>query len=182
MPVVLARAVVLAWAVGLAQTGAMSEGRPATFVFRDVWRAEAAPERLFAALAAVDDYPGWWPQVRAVERLGPDRGRAVIRSRLPVTLRLVLTREVEDPASGVLRVGIAGDLVGFAEFTVVPDRLPGRGADDATGARADYRQEVEVASRALRLGTQLAPALLRSNHDHMMRGGERGVRELLTRR
>lgn len=141
------------------------------FAFDATWRVAAPPGDLFAALAAVEDYPRWWPQVVGVQRLSDEHGIATIRSRLPVSLRLVLSRAVQDEARGVLRVDIAGDLVGFAAFTVVPE--------DGGGARADYRQEVRVAARHLRLGALLAPRLLRANHEHMMRAGETGLQRLL---
>lgn len=146
---------------------------PACFAFDAVWRLPEPADVVFAALADVDAYPVWWPQVRAVERAAEDRGVAHVRSLLPVGLRLEMTRLVEDVRSGRLRVGIEGDLVGFAEFTVRDE--------GGSASRAVYRQEVAVGSRPLQVGARVAPFALRANHEHMMRAGERGLRRHLAR-
>lgn len=143
------------------------------FVFTDRWVVDASPSLVFVALADVDGYPRWWPEVRQVQRVDDSRGIATIRSVLPVSLRLEMAREVEDAGTGELRVRISGDLVGFAEFTVTAE---------GGGTRADYHQEVHVAAAHLRLGARLAPVVLRANHERMMRGGEAGLRRLLSRR
>ncbi len=135
------------------------------FVFDHVWRVPAPPQQVFAALADVDAYPRWWPEIRSVERVDDERGRAEVRSMLPYTLHLELTREVDDERAGLLRVGIAGDLEGWASFLVEGDRT--------TAAR--YRQEVVVGARYLRRAAPLADPLLRLNHRWMMRSGERGL-------
>ena len=56
----------------------------ARFRFRSRWVVAAPQATLFAALADVDGYAAWWPQVRRVRRVGPDFGAAVIRSAPPV--------------------------------------------------------------------------------------------------
>jgi hypothetical protein len=90
-----------------------------------------------------------------------------VRSVLPYTLHLVLTREVEDAATRTLRVGIGGDLDGWASF----DLAVGAG----TGTVARYRQEVTVTARHLGRAAPVVEPLLRFNHDWMMRSGERGL-------
>lgn len=144
------------------------EGGAVIFRFDHRWRLDAAPDAVFAALADVDRYVEWWPQVRRSRRLDERSGVTVIRSVLPVPLRLVLTRRVEDTATGVLEVELAGDLVGWSRFTV-----------DADGAR--YEQECVLGRPWLdRLAARPgAAALLRANHAWMMRCGERGLRRRL---
>lgn len=145
----------------------------APFVFEHRWILPAQPEEVVRVLADIEHYPRWWPQVRAVERVDADTGRARIRSLLPLTLHVVLTREIEDREGGVLRVGLSGDLIGRARWVVGPD---------AGGAVAVFEQEARVAARLERAAT-LAPVVLRANHAWMMRQGRRGLaRELTPRR
>ncbi|WP_338537568.1 SRPBCC family protein [Janibacter terrae] len=143
------------------------------FVFRHVWELPGPPGDVVEALADVEHYSRWWPQVRSVEPLGDGSGRAVIRSLLPLTLHLLLLRETEDREGGRLRVRLDGDLVGWARWSV--DTAPG-------GSRALFEQDVRVAARWSRAAT-LAPAVLRANHAWMMRQGRAGLaRELSPRR
>ncbi|WP_435200316.1 SRPBCC family protein [Janibacter sp. GS2] len=147
------------------------------FVFRHVWPVPAPVGVVTAALADIEHYPRWWPQVRSVARIDDVSGRGRIRSLLPVTLDLVLTREIEDREGGRLRVALGGDLLGWAGWSVVPDP-----AGTATGSIATFEQEVRVAARLDRAAT-LAPFVLRANHAWMMRQGRRGLaRELTPRR
>ena len=144
-----------------------------TFTFHHQWSFAAPREAVLAALADIDGYPAWWPQVRSVGRLDERSGRARIRSALPLTLHLVLTREIEDREGGHLRVRLDGDLEGWAEWTI---------AGDPQGAcRATFDQDVRVAARWSRAAT-LAPAVLRANHAWMMRQGRRGLARSLSRR
>ncbi len=131
---------------------------------------------MFAVLAAADAYADWWPQIRAVTRLGPDDGEVHVRSLLPWTLRLRLHRAVTDAAAGRLAVRLAGDLTGWASWEVRPE---------GPGSVAAYRQEVDLAApglaRVLRSPAvaRLARPVLVANHDWMMRSGERGLRRRL---
>ncbi len=145
---------------------------PAPFTFTDTWYVPADVDAVVAALADIERYPEWWPQVRSVTRLDERSGRGVVRSLLPLVLHLVLTREVEDHAAGHLRVAISGDLRGHAEWRVVAV---------AKGAEARFEQSVRVATRLERMAT-LVPWLLRANHAWMMRQGRRGLARWLTPR
>ena len=66
-------------------------------------------------------------------RIDDERGVAVVRSVLPYTLHLVLTREVDDGVAGRLRVGIDGDLEGWASFA--RRGRPGHGGVLSAGGR-----------------------------------------------
>ncbi len=137
-----------------------------TFTFEDSWEIAVEPGLVFEALARLEEYPAWWPEVRSVSRIDDDSGRVRIRSTLPYTLTLVLTREVEDRHEGLLRVGIAGDLVGWAAYRV--SATPG-------GARADYRQVTSVQVRWMRPLVPVVRPLLEANHAAMMRSGRDGL-------
>ena len=94
-----------------------------------------------------------------------------IRSLLPYTLELVLVRDIQDEDQKILRVSVDGDLRGWCAW-----QLSAEGA----GTRARFSQEVEVTVPVLqRMPFALRP-LLRGNHAHMMRSGERGLRTLLS--
>ena len=151
------------------------------FRFRHVWHVPADIATTFAALADVDRYPLWWPQVRGVRRVDADTGHAYVRSMLPYTLDLLLTREIEDPAAGVLRVRLGGDLEGWSEFRLSTDAdtgaatSPDPGGEGAAATIADYRQEATVTTAGLQHFVPLAAPLLTLNHSWMMRSGERGL-------
>jgi hypothetical protein len=125
---------------------------------------------VYAVCAAVEDYPTWWREVRSVVRVSEDVGDARVRSLLPITLRLRLVREVDDPATGRLRVGLSGDLTGWAEFLLTP----GGG-----GTEVVFRQEVEVTVPVLRRVAPVLAPLLRANHSWMMRSCRHGMQRLL---
>ena len=144
------------------------------FHFRHTWVVPADTAATFAVLADVDTYPRWWPQVRRVRRIDADSGHAYVRSLLPYTLDLVLTRDVEDADAGVLRVRIDGDLEGWSEFRLEPGG-DGAPADPHGVTLARYTQEVLVTARGLEHLTPVAAPVLRVNHAWMMRAGERGL-------
>lgn len=137
-----------------------------TFRFHHEWRLPASRAQVYAALADVDGYVRWWPQVRTAERIDDESGRTTIRSFLPYTLSLVLRREVEDAAAGRLRVAVSGDLEGWCQWSV---------HDDAEGTRAVFDQEAEVTPSLLVRTAPLAAPLLRANHSWMMRSGHTGL-------
>ncbi|QNF93706.1 MULTISPECIES: SRPBCC family protein [Janibacter] len=143
------------------------------FVFHHEWVLDAPRDAVVAALADIEGYPRWWPQIRSLERIDQTSGRGRIRSALPLTLHLVLTREIEDREGGHLRVRLDGDLAGWAGWTI--------GSDPRGGTSAVFDQDVRVAARWSRAAT-LSPAVLRANHAWMMRQGRRGLAREITRR
>ena len=139
--------------------------------FDNVWNLHVPPERVYAALAGVENYDRWWPQIREIHRIDGGSGRVRIRSLLPLTLNLVLARSVEDEARGILKVDIGGDLQGWCAWQLIAE---------GTGTRARFSQEVEVTVPMLQRVPFAVRPLLRGNHEHMMRSGERGLRKYLT--
>ncbi|KNX39012.1 SRPBCC family protein [Luteipulveratus halotolerans] len=138
----------------------------AHFRFASSYDLDAPAGRVFAALSHPDEWDRWWPQIRTIIRYDDASGLVVIRSVLPVTLRVVISREVVDPAGGELRAGLSGDLTGWARFVVRP--LP-------VGAHVAYAQECTVSKRGLsRVSGALRPVLV-ANHAVMMRAGMRGL-------
>ena len=155
------------------------------FRFRHLWHVPADPVATFEALADVDRYPLWWPQIRGVRRIDDRSGHAYVRSMLPYTLDLLLTRELEDAEAGVLRVSIGGDLEGWSEFRLSPAPSAGNQGSYAADASvrvsggvetvAEYRQEATVTAAGLEHFMPVARPLLTLNHTWMMRAGERGL-------
>lgn len=142
------------------------------FRFHHEWRLPAPFQRTYAALADVERYDHWWPQVRSLERIDDASGRVTIRSVLPYTLHLVLTRETEDEAIGLLRVGVAGDLDGWCQWQV---------SGDGDETVAVFDQEAVVTPALLARTASLTAPLLRANHAWMMRAGQVGLARHLGR-
>ncbi|MET9699113.1 SRPBCC family protein [Streptomyces sp. NPDC006529] len=134
--------------------------------FRSVWDLAAPPARVYAVLERTEDYPRWWPQVRAVRPLGPRAGTSRVRSFLPYEMEITATELLRDPAGGVLEAALSGDLEGWARWTVRP-----RGR----GTRILYEQEVEVRRPLMRRLALPGRPVFRLNHALMMRGGRRGL-------
>jgi hypothetical protein len=131
--------------------------------FEDSWVVLASRDDVAATLLDLEHYPDWWPQVRAVARLGPDTARVLCRSTLPYMLDLVLdavSREVP-----VLEVAVSGDLDGWVRWTL---------SEEGGGTRMDFRQEVVVGG-VLAVASYVARPLLRWNHERMLAGAREGL-------
>ena len=142
----------------------------AAYVFRSEWRLPAPPPRVYAALADVESYPHWWPQVRKARRIDELSGELTCRSLLPYDVVFVMHRELQDDDGYVLRARMQGDLSGTSQWTVTPD---------GAGSIAVFDENVEVGNGMLRAAGRLFRPALRFNHDLMMRAGERGLRDHL---
>ncbi|WAZ20471.1 SRPBCC family protein [Streptomyces cinnabarinus] len=134
--------------------------------FRSRWTLPAPPAAVYAALERAEDYPHWWPQVREVNRLDDTSGVIRIRSVLPYDLTFTAREVRRDPAAGVLEIAMAGDLEGWARWTITPA---------GTGSLARYDQVVEVRKPLMRRLAVPGRPLFRANHWLMMRAGRRGL-------
>jgi uncharacterized protein YndB with AHSA1/START domain len=143
------------------------------YVFRSTWRIDADPDRVYATLADVATYPSWWPQVRAAIKFDDVSGELRCRSMLPYDLVFVIRGEVEDAEHRILRATLDGDLAGTSQWEIT---------SDGTGTVAVFDEDVVVRKALIRAIGPLARPALRYNHDRMMRAGERGLREHLSRR
>ena len=137
------------------------------YEFRGSWTLPAPLEAVREAVVDLEHYPDWWPQVRAVVKLGPDDARVLCRSALPYTLDLTLHAVSREGT--VLEVAVSGDLHGSVRWRLAPT---------AEGTRMDFEQRVEV-SGALALASYVARPLMRWNHERMMAGCVAGLRERL---
>ncbi|MBM7173807.1 polyketide cyclase [Streptomyces sp. G44] len=134
--------------------------------FRSLWDLPGTPAEAYAVLERVEDYPLWWPQVREATSDDGRNGVFRFRSFLPYDLVVTARERRRDPAAGVLEITMAGDLEGWARWTVT-------GGPRGTCAR--YDQEVEVRRSLMRrLAVPGRPVFL-LNHALMMRAGRRGL-------
>ncbi|MCX6401723.1 MAG: SRPBCC family protein [Propionibacteriales bacterium] len=134
-----------------------------SYAFAQSWEIRAPVEVVAATLTDLEHYPQWWPQVRAVAKIGPDTAWVRCRSTLPYTLDLVLDAVMR--TAPVVEVAISGDLEGFARFTL--SSVPG-------GTRLDFEQEVTVTG-VLGALSAFARPVLTWNHDRMMAGCRDGL-------
>ena len=138
--------------------------------FDSVWHLQAPRKRVYTTLADIEGYLRWWPQVREIGHIDADSARVKIRSMLPYTLDLVLTRAIQDEAGGILRVNIEGDLQGWCAWEL---------SGESAGTRAGFSQEVVVMAPLLGRAPSALRPLLRANHALLMRAGESGLRTYL---
>jgi hypothetical protein len=138
------------------------------YSFRVSWTVPFACERVHAVLVDLERYPEWWPQVRAVVKLGEDDALVVARSVLPYSLNLVLHAERRDPTH--LETTLTGDLEGVVRWYLT---------DLGAETRMDFEQDVQVAGRLLRLASRAGRPLLRWNHERMMKGCLDGLNDRL---
>lgn len=141
-----------------------------TYRFRSVWSVDSTPERTFDVLADLGSYPRWWPQVRVARRVADDVAELRCRSALPYDLVFQARHNAREPAAGLLRADLVGDLDGTASWRIFAE---------GTGSRLVYDQEVVVRKPLLRRLALLARPLLLANHEVMMRSGQRGLRTYL---
>jgi hypothetical protein len=134
--------------------------------FRSLWHLPAPPAAVYEVLERPEDYPRWWPQVRAVTRLDGVTGVLTIRSFLPYAMTYTAREVRRDPAAGVLEVALSGDIEGWARWTVTAA---------GSGSLARYDQVVDVNKPLLRRFAVPGRPVFRANHWLMMRAGRRGL-------
>ncbi|MBO9523785.1 MAG: polyketide cyclase [Nocardioidaceae bacterium] len=130
------------------------------------------PAAVHAVLVDLEHFGDWWPQVRAVAKLGEDDALVVCRSLLPYDLELHL--HAESRAADLLRVAIDGPIRGYAQWRLTAERTAW--GDDG-GTRLEFEQRVHAVARVIRLTSYVAKPVLRANHAWMMRGAQRGLLE-----
>lgn len=139
-----------------------------SFRFAERWQVAAPATVVHAALADVEHYPEWWPQVVACLKTGEDEGVVLCRSSLPYTLELRISLLRRTPE--VLESRVTGDLDGWVRWRLTPE---------GTGTAIAFEQEVEVRGAVLGLASYVARPVLRWNHARMMAGARAGLDALL---
>jgi hypothetical protein len=138
------------------------------YSFRRSWTVPFALDRVHALLVDLERYPEWWPQIRAVAKLGEDDALVVCRSVLPYSLDLVLHAERRDPTH--LETSLTGDLEGVVRWYLT---------DLGPETRMDFEQDVHANGRFLRIASRAARPVMVWNHERMMRGCLAGLQERL---
>lgn len=131
---------------------------------------DASVADVFAALADIEGYPRWWPEIREVRPVDETRVDVHIRAALPYSLHVRLHKQIEDPQAGILRTRLTGDLEGWSSWSV--EALH-------TGCTLRFEEEVVTTKPIMNALTPVARPLFRLNHFLMMRHGERGLRRML---
>lgn len=134
------------------------------YAFEHRWLLPLRKQDVYDVLVDLERYPEWWPEIRAVAALGPDRALVACRSLLPFTLHLELRPVVRDPDRGVLEVAIDGDLKGWSRFTLT-----------GTDAGLEVLYEQRVLTRGRLDATRWVRPVVRANHAWMMRSARRGL-------
>lgn len=140
----------------------------AVFEFAERWELPATPAAVRDVLVDLEHFPEWWPQVRAVAKVGEDDAWVRCRSTLPYTLDLRLHAVSRDLPT--LEVALSGDLDGWVRWTLLPG---------GAGTRMEFDQRVTLTG-ALRLLPAAARPLLRWNHHRMMAGCRAGLVDRLS--
>ncbi|MER6123667.1 SRPBCC family protein [Streptomyces sp. NPDC001795] len=134
--------------------------------FHSLWQLPVPPARAYAVLERAEDYPRWWPQVRAVNRVDATTAVITIRSLLPYGITVTARETRHDPAAGVLEIAMSGDIDGWARWSVTAA---------GPGTLARYDQVVDVNKPVLRRLAVPGRPFFRANHRLMMRAGRRGL-------
>lgn len=149
------------------------------FVLISRWRLDCAVEPVWQRISRVQDWPQWWPQVRAVQVEGsaPDVAahdvprvgrRATIEWTTPFGYGLHLRVTTTRVAAPYELEGVAdGDLEGHGLWLLDP-----RHGD---GVLLTYRWDVHLNRRWMRLTSPLLRPLFARNHASVMRAGASGM-------
>ncbi|MGH3795385.1 MAG: SRPBCC family protein [Pseudonocardiaceae bacterium] len=140
------------------------------YQFRSAWHLSAPRGDVFRALAELDDYPTWWPEVRAVHRVSDDARALTCRSFLPYDLDFTIRQSTRDRQTGILEARLSGDIEGFSRWTVTAS---------SAGTLAVFDQEVVANKRLLQRLALIARPAFKGNHSLMMSHGRRGLRAYL---
>ncbi|GGU62207.1 polyketide cyclase [Lentzea flava] len=141
--------------------------------FRSVWHVCASPAAVYDVLSDIANYPKWWPEVRSATKIDDESGVLICRSFLPFDLVVQVRHSIANQQAGLLRATLSGDLEGFASWEIT-------GRDGGTDLVFD--QEVVVNKPLLRRLVLIAKPFFRGNHDLMMRGGLKGLKQVLADR
>jgi hypothetical protein len=141
--------------------------------FRNVWHICAPPAVVYDVLSDIANYPLWWPEVRSATKIDDESGVLRCRSYFPFDLVVQVRHSIANQQAGLLRATLTGDLEGFASWEII-------GRDG--GTELVFDQEVVVNKALLRRLVLIAKPFFRGNHDLMMRGGLKGLKQLLAER
>lgn len=134
------------------------------------------------AIAAVEDYPRWWPWLRRFDAGGLVAGevwQATVQPPLPYSLAFTIALQRVDEGHRVDAV-IDGDIGGTATLRL-DDLTRGEGRHDGhdgdvgvgVGCEASLVSELAPRNRMLRTAARLAAPVVRFGHDWVLDTGAR---------
>jgi uncharacterized protein YndB with AHSA1/START domain len=130
------------------------------------WCFGAPPDVVWAALAATDDYPRWWPWLTTFDADGlvaGGRWRCTVRPPLQYSVRFAIDiDEVEPPHLVTARV--SGDITGHARIDITE-----------SGARSEVRlaSALTPTRRTIAWLAAVAGPIARRSHDWVLDTGAR---------
>jgi uncharacterized protein YndB with AHSA1/START domain len=127
----------------------------------------------WAAVAAVEDYRGWWPWLRLFEARSLTAGdvwTCQVQPPLPYALRFTLRLEEVVPVQ-LIRATVSGDLDGEATLEVLED------ASEPNSCQVRLRSALTPAATLPRLVATAAPGVARFGHDWILDTGIRQFRD-----
>jgi hypothetical protein len=137
------------------------------------YRFAAAPAQLWDRIAAVEDFPAWWPWLRRFDgqALTPgDLWRCTVQPPLPYSLSFTIAIGEVEPEARVTAT-ISGEIHGTAELTIEPH---GEG-----GCTARLRSQLAPQSRFLQGIAMVARPVVSLGHDWVLDTGARQFRQQL---
>lgn len=148
----------------------------AEYRFLTTWVLDGPRERIWEAIYDSEHWPAWWPGVIEATKLSRgdpsgvgQRGRYAWRAKLPYTVHFEI--EVTRVQPHTLLEGAAeGELTGIGRWRFFEQ-------DGVTAVL--YEWNVRTTRRWMNLVGPVAGGVFRSNHDHLMAAGGRGLAELL---
>jgi uncharacterized protein YndB with AHSA1/START domain len=137
------------------------------------YRFAASPEDLWERIAAVEDFPTWWPWLRQFDGralVAGDEWRCTVQPPLPYALSFTITIGEVEPAQRVA-AEVSGEIRGSAELTIAGD---GEG-----GCTARLQSRLAPASRFLQAVAVVARPVVSLGHDWVLDTGARQFRQQL---
>ena len=136
------------------------------------WRLAAPLERVWAALAAPEEWPSWWRAVARVETLEPGDAdgigalrRMTWRTALPYTLSFDMRTTRVEPMR-LIEGRAEGELAGRGRWTLAPD---------GGVTRVRYEWIVDVEKPWMRALAPLLRPVFAWNHNKVMGWGEQDL-------
>lgn len=140
------------------------------------WTLAAPPVKVWAALIAPEEWPGWWRAVKQVEVLEPGDAagigtyrRFTWRTALPYAIAINMRTTLIEPLS-IIEGQADGELTGTGTWTLTPSN---------GGTLVRYEWIVDVTKPWMRACAPLLRPAFTWNHNKVMQWGHEGLKRKL---